>query len=82
MTNATFKDMCSFMHAVSTMDEPKREQRLKEIMSAGYLFISLTDRQVIKFKALLKRDFPDKFIEYPEPDPHGFTAEFEYLRFK
>ena len=82
MTNATFKDLCTHMHNISLMNRPDRERRLNETMSAGYLFITLTDRQVRELKALLKRDFPDKYIEYAEPDSNGFTAEFEYLRFK
>ena len=82
MTNGTFKGLCTFMHDISLLSNPDRERRLNEILSAGYLYLSLTDRQVREFKALLKRDFPDKYVEYPEPDSHGFTAEFEYLRFK
>lgn len=82
MTNGTFKGLCDYMHNIALMNKPDRERRLNETMSAGYLFINLTDRQVREFKALLKRDFPDKYIEYPEPDSNGFTAEFEYLHFK
>lgn len=82
MTMTVFKRMCECLAEISKLNSPVRENKLKLFMSQGYLFLDLTDKQVNKLKAVLKSNYPDRFIEYSEPDEHGFTAEFEYLRFK
>lgn len=83
MTRALFKRMCERLTTIAHMNEPEqRETHLRLFMSQGYLFLDLTDKQVDSLKSLFKKEYPDKFKEYSKPDEHGFTAEFEYLRFK
>ena len=82
MMTTVFKRMCENLTEISKLNEPARENNLKLFMSQGYLFLDLTDRQVNKLKAVLQANYPDKFIVYANPDEHGFTSEFEYLRFK
>lgn len=82
MMTTVFKRMCDCLTEISKLNEPVRENNLKLFMSQGYLFLDLTDKQVNKLKDVLKSNYPDKYITYSEPDEHGFTAEFEYLRFK
>ena len=74
--------MCECLAEIAKQNEPARENNLKLFMSQGYLFLDLTDRQVDKMKAVLQANYPDKFIAYAKPDENGYTAEFEYLRFK
>ena len=64
------------------MEEPEREQNLNVFMSQGYLFLDLTNKQVDVIKNLFKTEYSDEYVEYNEPDEHGFTSEFRYLRFK
>lgn len=82
MKTQEFNRMCSELSIISDLSDPLRQKQLDLFMVAGYMWIDLTDKQVQKIKVLLKNRFPDKYVEYPEPDSHGFTAEFEYLRFK
>lgn len=82
MMNNIFKRMCESLVEISRLNEPARENHLNLFMSQGYLFLDLTDRQVDKLKNVLKTNCPDKYKEYDEPDDHGYTAEFNYLRFK
>ena len=82
MLATVFKRMCECLTEISKQNEPVRENNLKLFMSQGYLFLDLTDKQVDKLKGVLSANYPDKFVVYAEPDAHGFTAEFEYLRFK
>ena len=82
MTTKLFKNMCDCLTEIAHYDEPIRNDTLKVFMSQVYLFLELTNKQVEKLKALFKAEYPDKFIEYGEPDEHAFTAAFEYLRFK
>lgn len=82
MTTTVFKRMCECLTEISKQNEPVRENNLKLFMSQGYLFLDLTDKQVNKLKDVLRANYPDKFVDYTEPDEHGFTAKFEYLRFK
>lgn len=82
MLTTVFKRMCECLTEISKLNEPVRENKLKLFMSQGYLFLDLTDKQVDKLKGILKANFPDKFVVYANPDEHGFTSEFEYLRFK
>lgn len=82
MLTTVFKRVCENLIEISKLNEPVRENNLKLFMSQGYLFLDMTDKQVDKLKDVLKANFPDKFVEYVKPDEYGFTAEFEYLRFK
>lgn len=82
MKTKLFNKMCERLTQIAHYDEPYRNDTLKVFMSQGYLFLDLTDKQVDKIRALFKSEYPDKFVEYEEPDEHGFTAAFEYLRFK
>ena len=82
MTTRLFKNMCNRLTVIAHSPAPYRDNMLKVFMSKGYLFLELTDKQVEKLKALFKAEYPDKFIQYDEPNEHGFTAAFEYLRFK
>lgn len=82
MTTTVFKRMCECLTEISKQNEPVRENNLKLFMSQGYLFLDLTDLQVKHLQRILSAYFPDKYIVYAEPDEHGFTAKFEYLRFK
>lgn len=61
---------------------PNRDALLNEIMSCGFLFLDLTDKQVEQLKNVLKFYYTDLYIVHAEPDEHGFTDEFMYLRFK
>ena len=82
MTTTVFKRMCECLTEISKQNEPVRENNLKLFMSQGYLFLDLTDLQVKHLQRILAAYFTDKYIVYAEPDEHGFTAKFEYLRFK
>lgn len=81
MTTSVFKRMCDRLVEISRLNEPAREQHLKLFMSQGYLFLDLTDMQVSKLKCVLRINYPDK-CKIHEPDEHGFTMDFDYLRFK
>ena len=82
MKTTVFKRMCECLTEISKQNEPVREHNLKVFMSQGYLYLDLTDKQVNKLKDVLSANYPDKFVVYAEPDENGYTAEFEYLRFK
>lgn len=82
MLRGKFNLMCAFFATIASKAEPQRTKELNEFMSMGFMFLELTDKQAKQLKSVLKKAFPDKYIEYAEPDEHGFTAEFEYLRFK
>lgn len=82
MKTSLFKRMCENITEISKLDNEQREKHLQLFMSQGYLFLDLTDKQVDTLKTVLKTHYPDKYKIYDKPDSHGFTAEFEYLRFK
>ena len=80
MKKTDFMTMCDTLQKISVA--PNRAQELKVFMCMCFLFVSLTDRQARELKPFLKSHFPDLYKEYEKPDENGFTAEFEYLRFK
>ena len=83
MKKSAFNDFCQALVNVGHIEDPKqRDIELSAIMSMRFIFLDLTDLQVKHLQRILAAYFPDKYIVYAEPDAHGFTAEFEYFRFK
>lgn len=82
MKTNIFKRVCENLTEIAHMPTPARDKHLDLFMSQGYLFLDLTDKQVTTLKVLFKREYPNIYREFPEPDDHGFTAEFKYLLFK
>ena len=74
--------MCDNLIEISKHSGEQKERELNLFMSQGYLFLDLTDKQVSKIKTVFKENYSDEYKEYNEPDEHGFTSEFRYLRFK
>lgn len=83
MKKSAFNSFCQHLVNVAHIEEKKtREIELNALMSMGFVFLDLTDLQVKHLQRIFAAYFPEKYVVYAEPDEHGFTAEFEYLRFK
>ena len=83
MKTSAFNNFCQALVNVGHIEDTKqRDIELSAIMSMRFIFLDLTDLQVKHLQRILAAYFPDKYIVYAEPDEHGFTAKFEYLRFK
>lgn len=82
MKTREFNLLCECFANISKMNDDAREIHFKCVMSKGYLFLDMTEKQVRKIKNVLQATFPEKFRYYDKPDEHGYTAEFEYLKFK
>lgn len=76
-----FKQFRENLTEISRMPEDIRDAHMKILMSAGFLWLELTDKQVDIIKEQLLKDFPDECIVH-EADEHGFTMDFRYIRFK
>ena len=83
MKTSAFNSFCQALVNVGHIEDTKRRDiELSAIMSMDFIFLDLTDLQVKDVQRILAAYFPEKYIEYAEPDEHGFTAKFENLRFK
>lgn len=83
MNKLAFNGFCqSLVNVGHIEDRKKRDIELSCIMSMGFIFLDLTELQVRHLQRILMAYFPEKYIVYKEPDENGYTAEFEYLRFK
>lgn len=82
MKKSDYMNFCLQLVGIAQIkDLEERERRLRLVMSQGYLWLELTDKQVEHVKQILIVNYPDK-CKIHEPDEHGFTMDFEYLRFK
>lgn len=82
MKKSDYMNFCLRLVGIGQIeDKQDRDRRLNELMSCGYLWLDLTEKQVKHVKQILISNFPDK-CKIHEPDENGYTAEFEYLRFK
>ena len=83
MKKSAFNSFCQLLvNAGHIEDAKQRDIELSTIMSMGFIFLDLTELQVKHLQRILAAYFPEKYVVYDKPDAHGFTAEFEYLRFK
>lgn len=82
MKKSNFMNFCLQLVGIALIvDKDERDRRLNLLMSQGYLWLDLTDKQVDHVKHILIMNYPDK-CKIHEPDENGFTMDFEYLRFK
>ena len=83
MKKSSFNSFCQTLVNVGHIEDRKqRNIELSAIMSMGFIFLDLTELQAKHIQRILAAYFPDKYVEYNKPDENGYTAEFEYLRFK
>lgn len=82
MKKSMFMNFCLQLVGIALItDIEDRKCRLNLLMSQGYLWLDLNDKQVDQVKQILLVNYPD-MCKVHEPDEHGFTMDFEYLRFK
>lgn len=82
MKKSNYMNFCLQLVGIAQIeDKTDRERRLNEFMSAGYLWLDLTDKQAQQVKHILIENYPDK-CKMHKPDENGFTMDFEYLRFR
>lgn len=82
MKKSAYMNFCLRLVGIALIeDKQDRDRRLNELMSCGYLWLDLTEKQAQQIKQILILNYPDK-VKTHEPDENGYTVEFEYLRFK
>ena len=82
MKKSVYRNFCLRLVGIALIeDKQDRDRRLNELMSCGYLWLDLTEKQVQQVKRILILNYPDK-CKIHEPDENGYTVEFEYLSFK
>ena len=82
MKKSMYMNFCLQLVGIAQIEDiAERERRLNEFMSAGYLWLELTEKQAQHVKQILITNYPDK-CKIHEPDAYGYTMEFRYLSFK
>lgn len=76
-----FKCFRKNLTEISRLPKDRRDAHMKILMSAGFLWLSLTDKQVDIIKEQLLNEFPDE-CNVHEADERGFTMDFRYISFK
>lgn len=82
MKKSRYMNFCLQLTGIAQIeDRQERDRRLNEFMSAGFLWLELTEQQARQVKHILIENYHDK-CKIHKPDENGFTMDFEYLRFK